>query len=416
MPSATLKRRFTKRVPTTKPLQSTERTTVELFAGAGGLALGLRLAGCRHKVTVEFNKFACDTLRLNWRSTSDDAPSIYEGDVRRFDYRRFRECIDSDIDGVTGGPPCQPFSLGGVARGCDDGRNMFPEAARAVAELQPKFFLFENVKGLLRENFADYFQYVLSQLACPCLKIKETETWREHFSRIQRTLVDAKTLDERLTYQVAFKLFDAADYGAPQRRFRVFIAGFRSDLNLVPEFPKPTHSFDKKIWDQWVSEEYWEQHKIPKTCRPEMSPIEGRRVQELRRQFGLFPPPGKRWTTVRDALHNLPDPETPNNVPNHEFRPGARPYPGHTGSGYDEPSKALKAGVHGVPGGENMIAFPDGSYRYYTPREAARIQTFPDEYVFCGPTSETMRQIGNAVPVVLAKSVGSHILRQLEEA
>jgi DNA (cytosine-5)-methyltransferase 1 len=100
----------------------------------------------------------------------------------------------------------------------------------------------------------------------------------------------------------------------------------------------------------------------------------------------------------------------PNDIPNHEFRDGARPYPGHTGSPLDEPSKALKAGAHGVPGGENMIAFPDGSFRYYTAREAARIQTFPDDYVFAGAWTESMRQIGNAVPVLLAETVGQSIV------
>ena len=394
------------------------RTTVELFTGAGGLALGLHSAGARHQALIEFNNCACDTLRANWRDgfnhNVDATPSIYETDVRAFDYRRFREQLDRDVDGVIGGPPCQPFSLGGVARGFDDARNMFPEAARAVAELRPKFFIFENVKGLLRDSFADYFQYILRQLTYPSLTIASDESWREHSEQLQRTIGATKTLEPSATYQVAFKLLDAADYGAPQRRSRVFIVGFRSDLNVVPTFPKPTHSFDKKIWEQWVSGEYWDAHKVPKRLRPNVSPNAKKRAQDLRRQFGLFPPPGLRWATVRDALKGLPDPKDVNYVPNHEFRDGARPYPGHTGSDYDEPSKALKAGVHGVPGGENMIAFPDGSYRYYTPREAARIQTFPDEYVFCGPTSETMRQIGNAVPVKLAEAVGACVLRQLE--
>ena len=396
-----------------------KRTTVELFTGAGGLALGLRSAGCLHQAMLEFDRFACDTLRFNWKATSkvdsaSDVPLIYEGDVRDFDYRRFRESLDSDVDGVIGGPPCQPFSLGGVARGYNDERNMFPEAARAVAELRPKFFLFENVKGLLRDSFEEYFQYILLQLACPSLKAKENETWRDHFGRLQRICSKAKTLEDELTYQVAYKLFDAADFGAPQRRFRVFIVGFRSDLSVTPRFPEPTHFFDRMIWEQWVSGEYWDYHKVAKKSRPSLTPLVERRTSYLRRKFGLFPPPGERWRTVRDALSGLPDPRQKNNIPNHEFRAGARPYPGHTGSDYDEPSKALKAGVHGVPGGENMIAYPDGAYRYYTPREAARIQTFPDSYVFCGPTSETMRQIGNAVPVKLAEAVGTSVLRQLE--
>jgi DNA (cytosine-5)-methyltransferase 1 len=101
---------------------------------------------------------------------------------------------------------------------------------------------------------------------------------------------------------------------------------------------------------------------------------------------------------------------------NHHFRDGARPYPGHTGSDLDAPSKALKAGDHGVPGGENMMALPGGMYRYYTAREAARIQTFPDDYIFSGCWSEAMRQIGNAVPVALAAAVGVSLREQMAKS
>ena len=126
-----------------------------------------------------------------------------------------------------------------------------------------------------------------------------------------------------------------------------------------------------------------------------------------------MPPFGKRCLTVRDALLGLPDPGRESGTfINHEFRGGARAYPGHTGSPLDEPSKALKAGDHGVPGGENMIAFPDGTYRYYTVRESARIQTFPDDYVIAGSWTEAMRQVGNAVPMRLGELVGKSVRRQ----
>ena len=98
----------------------------------------------------------------------------------------------------------------------------------------------------------------------------------------------------------------------------------------------------------------------------------------------------------------------------HRLQSGARPYPGHNGSPLDEPSKALKAGVHGVPGGENMMRFPDGTVRYYSTREAARIQTFPDRYALHGAWTEAMRQIGNAVPVKLAETVMSSVVEHLE--
>jgi DNA (cytosine-5)-methyltransferase 1 len=113
--------------------------------------------------------------------------------------------------------------------------------------------------------------------------------------------------------------------------------------------------------------------------------------------------------TVRDAISDLPKPvaKRTSDEPGltHFSISGARTYVGHTGSPLDEPAKTLKAGVHGVPGGENMLALPDGSVRYFTIRESARLQSFPDEFVFPNSWTESMRQIGNAVPVRLSESI-----------
>jgi DNA (cytosine-5)-methyltransferase 1 len=121
------------------------------------------------------------------------------------------------------------------------------------------------------------------------------------------------------------------------------------------------------------------------------------------------------WLTVRDAIGDLPDSEKKprSGIANHTFNPGARSYAGHTGSPLDEPAKTLKAGDHGVPGGENMLARVDGSVRYFTVREAARLQTFPDDYTFCGAWTEAMRQLGNAVPVRLAETVARSVAETL---
>jgi DNA (cytosine-5)-methyltransferase 1 len=115
-------------------------------------------------------------------------------------------------------------------------------------------------------------------------------------------------------------------------------------------------------------------------------------------------------------LRDLPDPRQPHTIQGHVFQPGAKSYPGHTGSPIDEPSKALKAGDHGVPGGENMLRHPNGQVRYYTVREAARIQTFPDDWILQGPWTEAMRQIGNAVPVELARVVAASVHKYLQRA
>lgn len=387
-----------------------KRASIELFTGAGGLALGLEQSGWHHSALIERNEHACSTIHLNealghpltkgWR--------LYPDDVRTI---RFSELSDH-VDMVAGGPPCQPFSLGGKHRAYQDKRDMFPEAVRAVRELRPECFVFENVKGLLRQSFANYFHYIILQLTYPMLVRKPDEEWASHLARLERHHTGG--VERELLYRVVYRLLDAADYGVPQHRHRVFIVGFRSDLQKQWSFPEPTHSYDRLLWDQWISGAYWDEHLIAKKDRPAKPVRYASRIARLKSQFSLFLPPGERCRTVRDALVGLPHPrKKTESVPNHEFRDGARPYPGHTGSTLDAPSKALKAGDHGVPGGENMIALPDGTYRYYTVRESARIQTFPDDYVFSGSWTEAMRQIGNAVPVRLAEVVGNSILKQV---
>ena len=219
---------------------------------------------------------------------------------------------------------------------------MFPEAVRAVRELQPRYFVFENVKGLLRESFASYFNYIVLQLSYPTVTRLEKEDWTEHLSRLEKIHTSGHLPE--LSYRVVYRLLDAADFGVPQHRHRVFIVGFRSDLGIEWNFPSPTHNLDKLLWEQWVTGEYWDLHKVAKAKRPEMPSYHKRRVDYLRGSFSLLEPEGNRCLTVRDALTGLPDPRVPNNIPNHEFRDGAKPYPGHTGSSLDEPSKALKAG------------------------------------------------------------------------
>jgi DNA (cytosine-5)-methyltransferase 1 len=384
--------------------------SIELFTGAGGLALGLEQTGWQHHALIERDEHACSTIHLNeslghpltkgWR--------LFAGDVRDIAY----SSVAKDIELVAGGPPCQPFSLGGKHRACSDQRDMFPEAVRAVRELRPKCFLFENVKGLLRQSFATYFNYVILQLTYPLVVRNTDENWELHLSRLEKMHTGGKECD--LSYRVVYRLLNAADYGVPQNRHRVFIVGFRSDLGKEWSFPKPTHSMERLLWAQWVEGSYWDEHKIPKKARPSISPRLRPRIEKIASDFGLFEPPGERCRTVRDALVGLPDPrERRHAFPNHEFRDGARPYPGHTGSPLDEPAKALKAGDHGVPGGENMIAMSDGTCRYFTVRESARVQTFPDDYLFSGSWTEAMRQVGNAVPVKLAAAVGQSVMTQL---
>jgi DNA (cytosine-5)-methyltransferase 1 len=160
-----------------------------------------------------------------------------------------------------------------------------------------------------------------------------------------------------------------------------------------------------------VSGEYWERHRIPSKKRPEVPPGIKKKLD-----YGWFGPSTNPWKTVRDALLDLPEPSEfdSRRYFNHRLVPGARSYAGHTGSPLDEPAKTLKAGDHGVPGGENMLAREDGQVRYFTVRESARLQTFPDNYCFHGSWTESMRQLGNAVPVALSEVVALGIKTRLQ--
>jgi DNA (cytosine-5)-methyltransferase 1 len=335
-------------------------------------------------------------------------PVPIEGDVRDVDFREH----NGKLALVSGGPPCQPFSLGGKHKGDLDKRDMWPEAVRAVRETNPKAFIFENVKGLTRSNFAGYFNYILLQLQYPSIRPRKSEAWRDHSDRLQQHHFSRPA--DREEYRVVFDVLNAANFGVPQRRERVVFVGFRADLNLEWSFPKPTHTIDALLWDQCRSGDYWERHRISRSKRTIDARLHARGMSLL------FRPSAKPWQTTRDAIGDLPDPETQSALSqralNHRFQAGARSYPGHTGSPFDEPAKTLKAGVHGVPGGENMLCREDGSVRYFTVRESARLQTFPDDFVFHGSWSETMRQLGNAVPVQLAQVVAKDIAKHLKAA
>lgn len=381
--------------------------SLELFTGAGGLALGTHLAGFEHVGLLEWNHDACATLRRNAVANALDGISgwqVEEADIKSVDFTRYR-----GVELVAGGVPCQPFSIGGKHRGMHDARDMFPDFVRAIRTLQPRAFIVENVKGLLRQSFRNYFSYIVLQLTHPELERRPKEAWGDHLKRLED--FHARGKFKGLNYNVVFRLLNAADYGVPQTRERVFIVGFRSDVSVDWHFPEPTHSEEALIRAQFVTGEYWTRHGMskPGTLKLPGAPTLSRAASE-----SLLPT--APWRTVRDAIADLPAPSENGDHPevaNHRVNPGARAYVGHTGSFIDWPSKTLKAGVHGVPGGENMIAFGDGSVRYLTVREAARVQTFPDLWRFEGAWSEAMRQLGNAVPVQLAAVVARSVADKL---
>lgn len=387
--------------------------SLELFAGAGGLALATELAGFHAIAAVERDRWAAETLEENKARGFPLAKNLRVicGDVREVDYQEFPEGIDL----VSGGPPCQPFSIGGKHRAFNDDRDMFSAFADVVAKIKPRSFIIENVKGLTRSTFSNYLAYIEHRVSMPEISQKYGETWIDHLKRLEQ---EKTSTNFGLRYNVARKLFNAADYGTPQRRERVFIVGFRSDQDVHWNFPEPTHSQDELLYSQWVSGEYWDRHMIHKKLRPAIPEKLRNRVNIIRTRN--FPDGRLPWLTIRDGIQGLPDPHPDGREArgfmNHRFQAGARAYVGHTGSPIDWPSKALKAGDHGVPGGENMMVLADGSVRYLTVRESARIQGFPDGYSFHGSWTEIMRQLGNAVPVRLAQAIASSVAQKLLEA
>lgn len=368
--------------------------SVELCAGAGGLALATTQAGFAPLALLESDPVACETTTGNqqrgcqWVKTWPDVSPV---DIRDFDYSSL---TPGPVDLLSGGPPCQPFSVAGKHLGIDDDRDLFAEVARAMASLRPRAILIENTNGLARSNFQRQLRYICLQLTFPEERRVAGEHWETSLDRLER-LAAAKP--RGLRYAVSCAVLNAADYGGPQQRERLIIAGFRDGEGLPFAPPPATHSLDALLHDQWVTGEYWDRHKVSSRRRPKPPEKWKGRIDRLK--DGKKPVGVRPWVTARDALVSLPEPveSDDGDFPNHRLQPGARAYPRHTGSCYDLPAKALKAGRHGVPGGENMLAYPDGAVRYFTIRECARLQTFPDDYFFSGSWRAMTRQLGNPV-------------------
>ena len=377
-------------------------TAVELFAGAGGMAMGTADAGFRHLALLELDRHAVATLKENAiRKAGVQAEiAIEETDVRSFDYARLDGAV---VDLLAGGAPCQPFSLGGKHAGQNDDRNLFPEVFRAQRALMPRAVLLENVRGLTRSSFRPYLEYILLQLALPGVAPRDGEAWKEHKAR----LLDAWAVNDHgdaPAYDVTIGLRECANFGLPQRRGRVFIVAMRTDQGGSVNVPEGGHSEARLAYEQAISGEYWLRHGL-REPQPDSAVVSSPREVA-----------GRAWLTVRDALRDVPPPimgRANGYHPNHVGIPGARSYPGHTGSPWDEPAKTLKAGVHGVPGGENMLRHDDGAVRYFTVHEAALLQGFPPDYRFAGSRSEAMRQIGNAAPTPVCKAIAASIRKAL---
>lgn len=416
---------------------------MELFAGGGGLAMAVHGAGFRPLLVNELARYACATLEANGAEPGGDpervpAPGepwpLVPGDVGgvAFDHLCHR------VDLLAGGPPCQPFSLGGVAKGDEDKRNMFPEMFRAIREIRPKAVICENVRGLLRPSFRPYFEYIERELRLPFEERDPARSWREH-DEVLRARLDDEPSDPKKRYDVVTTPVNAADYGVPQIRQRIIIVAFRNDLGVdvdrFREAVQPRYS-ENALIRSMLAGEYWKRHPdVPDHVRERVRARLPRRPPE---DDGKLP-----WRTLRDALKGLdgkpPLPPVPwDKLDRREYRlggftdhigwPDARIYDGHTPNELDRPAKTVKAGVHGVPGGESVLLTdeldPDSDpsksltyrHRYMTVRETARVMTFPDGWTLKGPRGEQMRQLGNAVPVLLGEFFARAIAKALDDA
>lgn len=329
----------------------TKPTVIELFAGAGGLALGTELAGFEHSLLVEYNHDACETLRMNrphWH--------VVEADIHSVSFEEYRDSVDL----VTGGAPCQPFSYAGKRLGLGDTRGtLFAEYARCLEETHPKAFIFENVRGMLRHDSDRTFKTILAAF---------------------------KTCGYRTAYQV----LNANDYNVPQHRERLIVVGLRDDLPDIP-FEFPTTIDPKPV--------------LADALRGVPASIGAVYPEKKAKLFEMIPP-GGYWKNLPPQLA--------------EEYMGARQYHAHDRGGstgmlrrlsFDEPSLAILTS----PSQKRTERCHPTETRPLTVRESARIQTFPDDWVFYGSMSSQYKQIGNAVPVNLAKAVASSVLSWLSD-
>jgi len=330
-------------------------STVELFAGAGGLALGLEQAGLHCVLLNEYNRHACATLeknRPNWH--------VNPTDITQVDFSVYR----GKVDIVTGGFPCQAFSHAGKRLGFADPRGtMFFEFARAIQEIQPLVFIGENVKGLLTHD-----------------KGKTINT-------IIRTLAE-------LGYDILPPtVLKAVSYGVPQKRERVFIVGLKRGENLKFNYPKPSN-------ETYTLKDALKKGRLY-NCDVLDSP--GQLYSEAKKSVLEHIPAG-------GSIRSLPEDMQKDYMGNYYYAPGGKSSVGRR-IAWNEASPTLLCS----PNQKRIDRCHPDEARPFKVREYARIQTFPDNWEFCGPVSEQYRQIGNAVPVNLAKAVGQSVMATLKQ-
>ena len=331
-------------------------TTIELFAGAGGLALGIEKAGFKTIGLNEFDPDCCATLRKNRPNWT-----VIEGDVAnisRKNLERYFNLQKGELDLLSGGAPCQAFSYAGKRLGLEDARGtLFYHYATFLKKLQPKMFLFENVRGLLTHDQGRTYEVMLE-------------------------------IFEEAGYDIQRKILNAWDYGVPQKRERLITIGIRKDLSEKIHFEFPTPQEYKPVLRDVLLD-------CPKSMGVQYSEYKAKII-------GLVPP-GGYWKDI--------DPEIAKEYMKGSWYLGG----GRTGilrrMSLDEPCLAVLTS----PGQKQTDRCHPLEARPFTIRENARCQTFPDDWEFEGSVSSQYKQVGNAVPVNLAYEVGKKIREALEQ-
>ena len=338
-----------------KPLR--QYTSIELFAGGGGLALGMEKAGFHHVILNEFDHAACQTLKTNrpgW--------NVIEGDVHDIDFTPYR----GKVDFLSGGFPCQAFSYAGEKRGFEDARGtLFFELARAVKEIQPKVFMGENVRGLFTHENGQTLQVIKDVIA-----------------DLGYTLIEPRVL-KAIMYQV------------PQKRERLILIAIRNDIadKVTFHWPAPYHKI-LTLRDAFYKGILYN-IDVPDSI--------GQKYPQRKKEIMDMVPMGGNWNSLPLEIQK-------------EYLKGSFGLGGgKTGIArrlsLDEPSLTLTC----APAMKQTERCHPLETRPLNVREYARIQTFPDDWQFCGKMDAQYKQIGNAVPVNLAAAIGRAVIRLLND-
>lgn len=327
--------------------------SLELFAGGGGLALGLEMAGFDHIGLVEIDKSAVETLKFNrpnWNILCEDVEIVAAGDLeKKFNIKKYK------LDLLSGGAPCQSFSYAGNRLGLEDTRGtMFYHYATFLRKLKPKMFLFENVKGLLSHDKGRTFKII-------------------------------RDIFEEQGYCVSYSVLNALDYGVAQKRERLIVIGVRNDL-YRDEFKFPDKYNYRLVLRDILD-------NVPKS--------ECARYSKDKEEIFKLVPPGGYWRDI--------DPEIAKGYMKNCWYMGG----GRTGIlrrlSLDEPALTVLT----TPQMKQTERCHPLEVRPFSVRENARIQSFPDDWEFMGSLASKYKQIGNAVPCNLAKEVGLKIIETL---